>query len=180
MKDNEIVKILGVLAAAYPRFNLTEQTITAYTTFLRDMDAASLQAAAAQCATTRDFFPSVHELRQAVAELERKAAGLPTAYEAYEDACDAHKPYTLCGYDENHVYGERLIEYKWLHSLVERVARQLGWPGDFPGDTPGVDRAHFVKAWEMAVTEKQQDSLMLPAVRDYIEKRFKQLEAKNE
>jgi len=163
--DKDIKEILLILAASYPRFTATDETCKAYTLFLKDIPKEELRAAAAWCATNKDFFPSVHELRQAVATLHRKASNLPAAAEAWEAVLHAHKPYELWANG-----GREWVEYQWPHPLVERVAKALGWPANFPGDdTLMADRAHFFKAWAEMVDDALVDEVTLPEVRAFIE-----------
>lgn len=178
--NKEIGEIVAMLSAAYPRFKPTPETLKTYTLMLKDIPGDALQAAALKCAASGTFFPSVHELRQAVSEIRRKAGGVPSAYEAWEEVstkpmAEVHR--RLTGeYDEvNRVYFIEEIKTTWAHPLVEKVARQLGWPRSFPGENPGVDRAHFFKAYEHALSDAVSDDIELPQVRAYIEGQARQI-----
>lgn len=168
-----ITEILIILAASYPRFNLTKDTITAYVAMLKDVEPEALKAAAFYCASNSSFFPSVFELRQAVAEINRKAEKIPNAYEAWEDLITAGSgkwAHAIEGEDGRFYidYGE----YQFIHPLVGKVAKMLGWPRMFPGeDNPSTDRAHFFKAYEQAVSEYLASERMLPDVQAYISSR---------
>ncbi len=166
----ELLEILAFLAAAFPRFELTEATITVYINLLEDLPADELRAAAKQCATGDDFFPSVHELREAVAELWRAKQRIPNAFEAWKELLEHPKDgYQTRAIEEG---GQNIIEktaISWSHPLVERVARQMGWPAFPTSDEIGVDRAHFYRAYEYALNKAMRDSVQLPEVRAYIE-----------
>ena len=59
-------------------------------------------------------------------------------------------------------------EYKWSHPLVGRVAKLLGWP-DFPSlDNETIDRAHFLKQYDLETQNRIADAIELPAVTEYI------------
>lgn len=178
----EVSKILAMLAASYPRFQLTRETIAAYVQLLGDIPAPTLKAAAMQCAASGTFFPSVHELRQAVAQLQRAVHGIPNVYTAWADVNEGVKSEVIKGVEEeggNFYVTTR--PRKWSHPLVERVAKLLGWPHTFPGDNPGVDRAHFIKAYESMLAEELANATQLPAIQEYIAGEMKMLlEAKNE
>ncbi len=166
----ETVEILTVLAAAWPKFTLKKETITAYYMMLKDIDADALRAATLRCANSGDFFPSVHELRRAVAENMREAAHIPSAYEAWEEVTSRPKDgLTKRVVEED---GQWII-YKttipWSHPIVEKVAYQMGWPSFPVSDEIGVDRAHFLRAYEYALDAAMRDSVQLPEVRGYIE-----------
>ena len=165
----EIFEILTILSAAYPRFELTKETVTAYTMLLEDLDTESLRAAAKECATKRTFFPSVHELRKTVVEMRRKGARIPTSFEAWNEVINAG-PGSWKEVDETE-NGYEIISknYRFSHPMVEKVARLLGWPARFPGDNQMSDRSQFLKAYEQAVYDAMDYEITLPEVREFIE-----------
>ncbi len=166
----EVAEVLTILSAAYPRFMLTEQTVQTYYSLLKDIEVDSLHIAAKRCATTQEFFPTVYELRRAVAENLREAQHLPSVYEAWEELIGFPKDgilRRLVQADEGFI-----IEYcqvKWSHPLIEKIARQMGWP-DFPdGERVSTDRAHFFRAYEYALDAALRDCVQLPEVRSYVQ-----------
>ena len=169
--DDEITKILAMLNAAYPRFKLTEETITVYIRLLRDIPAEDLQIASIQCTSEKNFFPSVYELRQAVVDLKRKSGKIPTAYEAWiEVSTNTKDEWTDVIENDDGTYGLTKRTYRFSHPLVEKVAREMGWPDQFPGGVKErmADRSHFIKAYEAAIHDVIDYELMLPEVREYI------------
>ena len=167
----EFTKIMAVLASAYPRFAMTEQTANVYYELLNDLDTDLLKTAAIQCANSGEWFPSVHELRAAVADIVRQQNQIPSQYEAWEEVCRHPRDNILSELRED--AGQFFIEHievSWSHPIVEQVARQMGWPR-FPGDVDdiGIDRAHFFKAYAYAIDKAVRDFAMLPEVRNYID-----------
>ena len=47
----------------------------------------------------------------------------------------------------------------------------IGWPGQFPTDMPGADRAQFVKAYESEFARLLSDVGRPPLVAEYIDSR---------
>lgn len=179
MSHSEILDVLTMLGAAYPKFKMTPDTVKAYSRLLQDIPIESLKAAALQCATSSEWFPSVYELRRAAVDLRKKADGVPTAFEAWEALVNVTRNRRITtGLDEN---GYRVMryEYVWPHPIVERVAQLLGWPHQFPTDNVVADRAHFFKAYDDEVSKLMADAVMLPEVRAYISKN-RQLQAGTE
>lgn len=179
--NDEIAKILAMLAASYPRFQLTRETISAYVQLLGDVPADALKAAAMQCATNGTFFPSVHELRQAVMDLNRAASNVPDPYTAWNDVATGPKAEWLKSLSEED--GQFYIDEHprtWTHPFVEKVAKLLGWPHEFPGDNPVADRAHFYKAYEQLLNQELSTQGRLPAVQSYIDKAQKLLEVNHD
>jgi len=175
----ELAMVLAMLAAAYPRFKLTKETTEVYSQLLSDVPIETLKAAALHCATTCDFFPSVHELRQGVAEIQRRAHNVPSAYEAWQDLKKAGPGYWKKAVE---IDGKFYIEehvYQFIHPIVKQVAEMLGWPSEFPGDNPMADRAHFFKAYDQTVADLMERENMLPELAGYIEKQRKELSGGN-
>lgn len=180
MMKPELGEILNMLSVAYPRFKVPEDTARVYYMLLKDLPVGLLKAAALQCATNGDFFPSVHELRSTANEIQRKAANIPTAYEAWQDLKKAGSGgYSDVKEIDGKFYVER-YEHQFIHPVVKEVGEMLGWPREFPGDNPVADRAHFFKAYDQTVAERMADEIRLPEVKNYIEQaRHNLLEAGN-
>lgn len=160
------VGILTTLAACFPGFSLTPETTEVYARLLADIPPAELNAGAMQCATTQRFFPAVSELRGAVADLRRRKSGVPSAAEAWAEVCRAGNGTRNELVDENGAWVILKYRYQWSHPLVERVARLLGWPDHFPAsDIESVDRAHFTRAYDQAVSDAVKTETLPPALR---------------
>ena len=165
----EITTVLGMMAAANPRYTLTADTATVYANLLKDLPADLLKAAALQAICEVGFFPSVHELRKRASEIRRKTTGMPGAYEAWQDLRDARDGKRHEIIEKDGKYTIREWEYEWLHPIVPVVARRLGWPKTFPSENEMADRAHFVKAYDEEVRRILDDDLTLPEVKKFIE-----------
>jgi hypothetical protein len=169
--QQDVLEVLTMLAAVYPRFTLTKESVGAYAILLEDLDPNDLRAAAKDVATKSKWFPSVHELRAAVVRLAANAAGVPTTFEAWAEVISTGPP--IRRWVEDNEDGQGVIKsepYQWSHPIVEHVAIQLGWP-KFPAneDSLMADRAHFLKAYDRAVINAMEDEITLPEVREFIE-----------
>ena len=174
--NDEVAKILAMLAASYPRFQLTRETIAAYVQLLGDIPTDALKAGAMHCATSGTFFPSVHELRQAVMNLNRIASNVPDAYTAWHDVSTGPRAEWLKSLSEedSKFYIDEHPRL-WTHPFVERVAKLLGWPDSFPGENVVADRAHFYKAYEQLLDKELSNQGRLPAVQSYIDNKSQRL-----
>ena len=167
----DIFEILAMLAATYPRYSLTKDTTTVYCRLLQDIPADLLQAAALECATNRDFFPSVHELREAATDIRNRINGIPTAYEAWADLRRAGSGYVDYYVQDRDGYSrQRSKPYEFIHPIIRQVAEMMGWPRDFPDDDNIMaDRAHFFKAYTAQLAKYIGEETQLPEVKQYIE-----------
>jgi hypothetical protein len=151
----DIMKIMGVISAAYPNFTPSEQTVEVYWQILSDIPADELKAATLHCISEsgRKFAPSVGELRGAVGELRSLTDGIPLPADAWREASDSSgkgKP--------------------WSHPLVEKAAQAAGgWYNLSHSENVAADRARFLQFYESYVVRARNDASMLPDVRHYIE-----------
>ena len=171
----EISQIVVMIGAAYPNFAPTKETVSVYYELLKDLPADALKVATLQCCaeTGRKFAPGIGEIRGAVSQISRKAQGIPSVLEAWDEVSNAPKSMqykrVTDEYDEN---GSVIIEirpFKWSHTLVEKVALMMGFP-DFPKiENESVDRAHFFKQYEIELNNYSNAEIELPEVTRYIE-----------
>lgn len=166
--EGQIAEILTLLAAAYPRYEMSRETVRLYIRFLRDLPADLLQAAALEMPARSNFFPSVYELRQAATDLRREIEGIPAAAEAWGDLLEARDGKRSKIDEDEDGFHIRNFEYKWLHPFIPKVAKSLGWPKTFPGDNPSISYSQFVKAYEQAVADYLKAGLRLPEVTKYV------------
>jgi hypothetical protein len=126
---------------------------------LQDLPADLLKAATLQCLSEagRAFAPSVGEIRGAAVEIQRRIAGLPTSYQAWQEV--------LSQMAEN---GGDFGNPEWSHPLIEATVKTLGWRNLRMSDNQVADRANFVRAYDQLSARTMSDDTMLPQVRDYI------------
>lgn len=179
MATNKTIGIvLKKIRAAYPgRFEVDEETVATWAQFVADIDDDLLMASVARFISSAPhaFPPSLPEIRAQATEIKCEIAGIPTEWEAWEDLLKAPRPTGRRQFvvDEENPDGKFYDEkpYDWSHPIVLQVARQFGWHrGLFPGLNHETDRAHFVKAYNIAVQKLIKAETQLPLVTDYIEK----------
>lgn len=79
MTASDVSSVLAILVAAYPNAEIGEETLVVYEAMLADVDAKALQVVVLQHIATSKWFPTVAELREAVAE---DAMNLPSPADA--------------------------------------------------------------------------------------------------
>lgn len=172
-----IANIISAMKAAYPNYNPDPaKTPEMFLAGLQDLPD-DLVTAASQSKifeSGRAFAPSVGEIRGEAFRLQAQAAGIPDAWQAYEEAINKPTKGEKCGefqrlLDGSYGYPRKPVE--WSHPLVERVAYLMGWPKSFPSQEAGIDRAHFIKAYEAEQGRLLSYASQLPMVRQYVEAR---------
>jgi hypothetical protein len=174
MSKTEILGIIKMLAAAYPRFALTEDTIKTYILLLSDIEPETLRAAAIECASKNAFFPSVAELRRAAANLHRRGNRVPSPDEAWGEMLNAPASgYTSQVTDERDEQGRVIVlvqEHQFTHDMIRKVAENLGWPKRFWTDSLMSDRSRFMTTYEATINRGLDDFETVPAVREYTDR----------
>jgi len=165
--EKDIAGIVALIGAAYPNFAPTEHTVEVYYQTLRDIPPDLLKTATLDCIAEagRKFAPSVGELRGAVADIQRAVSGMPGSYQAWEEVRRAmvdigfyHQP-------------------EFSHPLIADTVRTLGWRNLCLSENQVADRARFIQAYEQLQQRAENDAMMLPEVRGYIEVHGKKLPA---
>lgn len=168
----EIGKIIMVLSAAFPSFKpgYTAQErkarigemIQAYTAILGDLDADRLAQVAYHLASINTFFPSAAELRAAYFNMEERAAGVPTADEAWNEI----KRLFRRGYSRYRAPPPEAFSHPLVQKALEGIG---GWLALCNSENDAADRARFLQAYEIHMRRNRELSRMLPEVREVIE-----------
>ena len=153
--EQVIVQVLGVLAAAFPQFNLTKETGAVYSRVLSDVPDELLQHAALDCVSKCKWFPTVSELRDAALSIKRIGAGEPSAFEAWDEVCRLIR-------DQGHGSTPE-FSHPWIAAAVRQSG---GWMRLCMSENSVADRARFLEAFADAQRRNLEADRTLPQVRD--------------
>lgn len=155
----DIMKVLGVISAAYPNFSPSEQTVEVYWQVLSDIPSDELKAGCLHCISEsgRKFAPSVGEIRGAVGELRGLSSNLPSSFQAWQEF--------------KHAVTHSNYNPEWSHPLIEKTAKLIGMReyGHSNVDDEPSWRARFIQCYEQLQERAERENLLLPEVRGYIE-----------
>jgi hypothetical protein len=156
------------LAAAYPNFSLTPETVIVYERVLNDIDPKLLEAAVLECIANNRFFPTVAEIREKSFQLVRMANGIPSAYEAWGEvikSCHRGK------YDAG----------QYSHPLIKQAVDVIGieFLSNMQIDEENTTRAHFFRIFESLEERKRVSDQMTPEVRGLIQQAVLKLTTTN-
>jgi len=149
------VQVLGVLAAAFPQFNLTKETGEVYSRVLADLPDELLRTAALDCVSKCRFFPTVSELRDAALSIKRIGAGDPSAFEAWDEVCRLIR-------DQGHGSTPD-FSHPWIAAAVRQSG---GWVRLCMSENSVADRARFLEAFADAQRRNLETERTLPQVRE--------------
>lgn len=155
----DIAQVIGIISAAYPNFNPTELTAEVYYQTLSDIPSEELKAATIHCIAEagRKFAPSVGELRGAVAELRGMSSNMPSSFQAWQEVLQQVGAVGSYGTPS------------FSHPLVKRAVDALGWKNICLSEDATADRARFIQCYEQLRERTQNEEMLIPEVRGFIE-----------
>lgn len=158
MTKGEIAKLLAVLAASYPRFEVDDLKVQVWHEMLGDLDYSVASLAVKKAVLLNTFPPAISEVREAAAEIMNPER--ITGPEAWGEVTRAIRKY---GYYRQQ---EALAS---LSPITARVVRYMGWREICVSEEPlGVIRGQFLKMYEQVATREKEEQLLPPAMRDMI------------
>lgn len=149
MTDEEAIKVMTVLTAAYPDKVLQEQTITLYLEFLLDLPYQAGKAGALALIAKSKWFPSIAELRQQALSFTPES-DVPNAADAWGEVIQQIRAEGWYG------------KPKFSHAAIEKTVRSIGWRELCMSENAAVDRAHFIKLYELYRDREATRTLLIP------------------
>lgn len=160
-EQKDIAKMVAVMSAAYPAWQVNEYTIEVYFQDLRDLPADLLLAAATKARANMNrnmaFAPSTGEIRQAAAEIIKTVHGIPSSFQAWQEVTRAMLE----------VGSYRTPAFS--SPLITAAVNTLGWRNLCLSDNSVADRARFIQAYEQLASREELEMMEPPQVRQYIE-----------
>ena len=135
MKASESVALLAALKAAYPRQTIPDATVKVYARMLEDVGHEEAQCAVRTWVARSPYFPTIAELRNAVAE---DACALASPEAAWGEVTEA-----LLRFDPN---DSDTWWPEWSSPEVGRAVRSMGGLNCLHDSrSVSTDRAHFFR-----------------------------------
>jgi hypothetical protein len=134
MTRAQVLKLIGLIKAAWPRDEMSPETARAYAEDLIDLEHEAALAAFLAIRRSSKWRPHQSEIREAVAE---RTLAIPSPADAWHEVQEA-----IRGYDD---YDEARKWPDWSHDLIRQTVRDLGGlRALYYSQMPGADRAHFL------------------------------------
>lgn len=149
MKRSEVIELVLMLAAAMPHRNVESSTLKVYQEKLLDLEVGPARQAINRLIGTKDFFPTIAEIRRTYADLVRGPRG--TGEQAYQTALQAVRSI-------GRTYGGEPAPI-FQDPLINRAVGIFGTWNDFcnsPTDDPG-GRARFIELYDQLANAARED-----------------------
>ncbi len=169
--EEEIVKVMKFLSAAYPQRELSAETIAVYVASLADVDGELLWLAAQQAVRELKYFPTVAELLEIASRISNAFGGPGnemTSGQAWALVMGVVRRYGFYKLTDPDVVPG--VEAK-LPALVVRAVHAVGGWRDLclvREDQVMPTRAHFYKVYEQLQRRQREVRRLHPAVRQAI------------
>lgn len=152
MNKNEVVDLLGIVTANFPRLQEKEMKPTAvlWEMSLSDMPYEVAKKAIIKVLSTNKFFPTVAEIRAAAVEMTQPRG--MDAMEAWHKITEAIRKYGYTRQEEG---------LSSLPNDVRQMAERFGWRELCLNENPDTLRAQFRMAWDQA-SKRQNEFKVLP------------------
>lgn len=150
MTRAEIAKLLAVLAAAFPRFEVDDLKVQVWHEMLGDLDYSLANLAIKKLILESTFAPAIAEVRKAVVETLN-----PDGMTAAEGWGEVERAIRLYGYYRE---TEALAS---LSPMTAKVVRCMDWREICLSKELGVIRGQFLKMYQQ-VAEREQKEKLLP------------------
>ncbi len=159
MTKGEVAKLLVVLAASYPKFEVDDLKVQVWHEMLGDLDYSLANLAIKKLILESTFPPSIAEVRKAAMEILNP--DVMTAADAWGEVVQAIRRY---GYYRAE---EALAS---MSPETARVVRSIGWQEICMSEEPGVIRGQFLKMYQQVAEREQKEKLLPQGLREDIQR----------
>jgi hypothetical protein len=154
MTKGETAKLLAVLAAAFPRFEVDDLKVQVWHEMLGDLDYSVASLAIKKLILESTFPPSIAEVRKAAVEIQNPEQ--TTGAQAWGEVIKAIRIY-------GHYREEEALAS--LSPMTAQVVRCMGWRDICLNSEPGVIRGQFLRMYDQIVTRKRKERLLPSGMR---------------
>jgi hypothetical protein len=154
MTKGETAKLLAVLAAAFPRFEVDDLKVQVWHEMIGDLDYGIASLAIKKLILESTFPPSIAEVRKAAVEIQTPEQ--TNGAQAWGEVIKAIRNYGH--YREEEALGS-------LSPRTAYVVKCMGWREICMAEELGVIRGHFLKMYQQVAEREQKEQLLPPAMR---------------
>lgn len=134
MTPREAAALVAAIAAAYPQWNASAETVAVYADALSDLNAAEAHDAVKQIIKTSERWPTIATIRRTVAHRTGRLAPSPAeAWGEVQQRASTHG---------------RSAPPEWSHYSIAAAVRVIGWWNICHSMNPETLRSQFLRIYE--------------------------------
>ena len=145
MQASEVAKLVSVIAAAYPSFEVDKARVAVWVQMIGDLDYELAETAVRRHIALTKFPPTIAEIREQALEAARGPE--PSGAESWQEFIHGIRRYSL--------YSE-LEAMESFCPTTRRVAQAIGWRDAYLSDNVDVLRGQYLRMFEQL---RQRDNL---------------------
>jgi len=145
MQASEVAKLVSVIAAAYPSFEVDKARVAVWVQMIGDLDYELAETAVRRHIALTKFPPTIAEIREQALEAARGPE--PTGAESWMEFIHGIRRYSL--------YSE-LEAMESFCPTTRRVAQAIGWRDAYMSDNVDVLRGQYLRMFDQL---RQRDNL---------------------
>lgn len=151
MNAREVASVVAVIAAAYPQWNASAETVSVYADALADLDVDDVTAAVRELLLVDERWPTIATIRRTVAR--RSSLLAPAPIDAWTEVAQTAGA------------AGRFDRPEWSHQAIETTVRAIGWWALCQSTNPDTLRAQFLRLYDDARTETDRKVIAGPAAK---------------
>lgn len=145
MNNQEVARLVGILAAGFPQWQVTKETVAVWADILADLDFGITQGVVREYLMTENYPPSPASIRRRVAEKQGLTA--PTKASAWSEVMANIKSSSSAD------------RRSWSHVAVFKAVDAIGWYELRTSTNVDTIRAQFLKIYEDFAQECDREVL---------------------
>ena len=152
MKKTETIKIMGMLAAAYPNAKVvTEAQVEVWHECLQDLDTQQTLTATRKHIMESQYYPTIHDIREQIAKINMRTLEPGEAWGQVQKAI------------KHYGYYRELEALASMDPRAAEAARAIGWQQicHTPSDSLGVLRSQYFKIYD-GLSKRDYTKALLP------------------
>lgn len=149
MTPSESVELVRRLMAAFPRHQVTKETVAVYAESLADLEVTAAREAVQEAIVTLKFFPAIAEIREIAA---RRRSDCPDCSRAWGELM---RKVGSVG---------RYRTPKWSHPAIAHVVDAMSWEAICDSENLEATRAHFMRLYSETATRVVREVNVRPAL----------------
>ncbi len=154
MTKSEVAKLLAVIAAAYPKFEVDDIKVQVWHEMLGDLEYKIASMAIKRLILESTFPPSIAEVRKAAVEIQTPEQTNGT--QAWGEVIKAIRNF-------GHYREEEALAS--MSPRTAYVVKCIGWREICMAEESGVIRGQFLKMYQQVAEREQKEQLLPPAMR---------------
>ena len=160
MTKAEVTKLLTIIAAMYPRFEISTLKVELWLDMIGDIPFKEAQMAVKKVMMTSEFPPTVAEIRKAATDITTNKGDVLDAGKAWGEVMLAIRKYGSWSPEE---------AYSIMSPATAKIVKQIGWQEICSSEVIEVVRGQFMKMFDSYKVREQQDRLLPTDFKSQIE-----------